>query len=225
MISIMTLMKTNSELTDDIMTEAAPDMAQPIDPNGPVLGCVFNRVSDRSQKGITYARSDIEFDAIGQFFCRDISSGMTAAGEGVLDMTMGVPSDVVDAVDLILCLQNTVVEPPKDGSCLKRMSILRKRPDVSAEFFQEQWFELHAILVKRLPGLKGYRQNLVLDGPRNAQGEMMVDGMVELWFEDGAAIDAAFGSDIGNTTMMHAKEFIAEISTFLVEPYCESGLS
>ena len=143
---------------------------------------------------------------------------MTAASTGDFSMTIGLPGPLISEIHSIVCLQNTVVAPPVDGTGLKRMSILRKRPDVSAEEFQAQWFELHSILVKRLPGLSGYRQNLVLDGPRDEEGHMMVDGMVELWFPNGETIDQAFQSDIGNTVMMHAKEFISEISTFLVEP-------
>jgi hypothetical protein len=54
---------------------------------------------------------------------------------------------------------------------------------------------------------------------------MMVDGMVELWFPDTETIEAAFRSDVGITTMTHAKEFIAEISTFLVEPTEVSGVA
>ena len=138
---------------------------------------------------------------------------------------MGLPGPLVAELHPIVCLQNTVIAPPEPGTALKRMSILRKRRDVSAEFFQEQWFNLHTILLKRFHGICGYRQNLVLDGLRDADGDMMVDGMVELWFPDAETIERAFQSDVGNTTMMHAKEFISEISSFLVDPVHLSGLS
>ena len=38
-------------------------------------------------------------------------------------------------------------------------------------------------------------------------------------FDDAAAIDTAFGSPQGQTLMMHAREFIGEITTFLVETH------
>jgi EthD domain len=44
-----------------------------------------------------------------------------------------------------------------------------------------------------------------------------IDGIVELWFEDVDAIERGFRSDRGRTTMMHAQEFISEISTFMVD--------
>jgi uncharacterized protein (TIGR02118 family) len=225
MISVMALIETSTELGPDVGSESLDALRAQADGTDSILGQVFNRVSDSSQKGIDYARGGIHLDAIAQFFCPDISSGMSAAASGALDLAMGVPGHLIEEMNPILCLQNTVVPAPSDTSCLKRMSILRKRPDVSAEEFQEQWFDLHAILVKRLPGLRGYRQNLVLDGPRDPEGHMMVDGMVELWFDDTDAIEAAFRSDIGTTIMTHAREFIAEIATFLVDPVHISGVS
>jgi uncharacterized protein (TIGR02118 family) len=97
------------------------------------------------------------------------------------------------------------------------MSLLRKRPDVSSEVFKDEWFNLHALLVRRLPGVLGYRQNLVLDGA-DEDGERVVDGIVELWFESLESIEGAFTSPRGITTMTHAKEFIAQINTYVVQP-------
>jgi len=42
---------------------------------------------------------------------------------------------------------------------------------------------------------------------------------VELWFRDAEELESGFGSSSGNTLMTHAEEFIAEISTFLVEEH------
>lgn len=223
MITVMALMRTKMDLNAEQVTTGIADMRPVSDAN--VLGQVFNRVSDASQKGISYARGSFELDAISQFFFSDISASMSAAHAGGVDLTMCVPNHAIEQMEMILCLQNTVISPPSDKSGLKRMSILRKRPDISDEKFQDQWFNMHSILVKRLPGIAGYRQNLVIDGARNAKGERLVDGMVELWFPDGETIDTAFQSDIGITTMTHAKEFISEITTYLVQPYEISGCS
>lgn len=222
MICAMALVQTATDLRETVVQDN--DAAMRASSGDGVLGSVFNRVVDRSQKGIDYARGGFDFDAVTQFFFPDISASMTAATLGRFNLAMGLPGPVVADLQSILCLQNTVIAPPAPGTALKRMSTLRKRPDVSAEAFQEQWFNLHSVLAKRLPGVCGYRQNLVLDGPRDADGRMMVDGMVELWFPDGETIDAAFGSGPGNTLMMHAREFISEISTFLVEPTVIAGV-
>ncbi|MGG7565519.1 EthD family reductase [Rhodovulum sp. DZ06] len=225
MLCAMALLSTATDLTDAAVDAAADALARRGDPGAQVLGRVFNQVVDRSQKGIDHARGGLEADAITQHFFADLSASMTAAHGGAVDMAMGLSGPAVAETNLLLCLQNTVAPPPPPGAHLKRMSILRKRPDVSPEAFQEQWFELHALLVRRLAGLSGYRQSLVLDGPRDETGALLADGMVELWFPDAAAIEAAFRSDVGTTTMTHAREFIAEISTWLVRPVTVSGVS
>ena len=225
MISVMALIRTATDLSESLVKDTLAASGQRHDEEEGIVGRVFNRVIDSTQRGIEYARPSIQLDAIAQFFCRDISSGMSGAASGGLNLSMGVPGHIIEEMQPILCLQNTVIPAPASGPMLKRMSTLRKRPDVSAEEFQKQWFDLHAVLVKRLSGIAGYRQNLVLDGPRDATGAMLVDGMVELWFPDAAAIETAFRSDIGITTMTHAKEFIAEIGTFLVDPVHVSGVA
>lgn len=63
--------------------------------------------------------------------------------------------------------------------------------------FDEEWRLEHARLVKLVPGVRGYRQNVVVG--READGR-------------------AFSTPEGVTLMQHATTFIDEITTFLVEP-------
>ena len=68
----------------------------------------------------------------------------------------------------------------------------------------------------------GYTQNVVVDRYRTmtekaTRDELPVDGIVELWFPDADAIVNAFASAQAGITQTHAKDFIATITTFLVE--------
>ena len=78
--------------------------------------------------------------------------------------------------------------------------------------------------MRQLPGILGYRQNRILSrewpkGHGVSHEVWPVDGVVELWFADTAALDAAFASPAGQAAMAHANTFIEEITTFLVEPF------
>jgi uncharacterized protein (TIGR02118 family) len=103
------------------------------------------------------------------------------------------------------------------------MSLLRRRPDVSPERFAHEWRAVHGPLAGAMPGVLGYRQNLVT-GRQSPKGTdvgydaLPIDGVVELWFADPDTLNAAFASPHGQETMAHALEFIGEITTFLVEP-------
>ncbi len=104
---------------------------------------------------------------------------------------------------------------------IKRMSILTRRPDVAPDRFREHWFGLHADLLKKLlPEVKGYVQNLWLGpgpNPLRPPGPHKIDGIVELWFENEAAMEAAFASDRGKELMADGRLFIDTVTTFVVE--------
>ena len=97
---------------------------------------------------------------------------------------------------------------------IKRMSILTRRAEVTPEDFRAHWFGLHADLVKRMPQVRGYVQNLWLGpgpNPLRPPGPHRIDGIVELWFDDAASMDAAFASDRGQELMADGQEFIAAV--------------
>jgi uncharacterized protein (TIGR02118 family) len=72
----------------------------------------------------------------------------------------------------------------------KVVTLVKRRPDLSVEAFQEYWRDRHAPLVARLPQLRRYVQSAALpQGYRN--GELLFDGMEETWFESEAAYEAA----------------------------------
>jgi hypothetical protein len=142
MIAVMSLVQTHEPLTSEAALAALA--AQKAD-KAAVLGRVFNRVIDRTQKGIDYSRGALELDAIGQVFCGDIASAKALAASVAV-----LPQDRIAAAHPIICLQNTVIPVPASRTGLKRMSILRKRPDVSSEDFQNEWFRLHSVLVARI---------------------------------------------------------------------------
>jgi uncharacterized protein (TIGR02118 family) len=100
------------------------------------------------------------------------------------------------------------------------MSILKRRGDLSEEAFRREW-KVHGDLVRKMPGVSAYRQNVVISrevvkGQPCGYDDFPIDGIVELWFEDVETLEAAFGSEAGKATMAHAKTFLAEITAFVV---------
>jgi uncharacterized protein (TIGR02118 family) len=181
-----------------------------------------NHVVDSSQLGIDYPRGDQQVDGFSQLWfddpmnCNRIPKNDTLLAED--------EARFIGNMKLLILKQNVVIPTSTDRPLIKRMSILKRRPDVDTETFQREWTEVHSELVRKLPGVEGYTQNLVIDrmierGKSAAYEEIPIDGIVELWFRDIPSLEAAFASSVGQNTMGHAKTFIGEISTFLVEPY------
>jgi uncharacterized protein (TIGR02118 family) len=186
-------------------------------------GYVQNLVTDQAQRGIDFKRGPLSFDGFSQLTFDSLTEMRQLIGPSVLEALVADEANFLHDITVITTLRNVVVTPPKSGKFVKRMSTLRKRPDITITEFQQEWFNAHSFLVKRIPGLLGYRQNLVIDRQKNRMADaddgmgLGIDGIVELWFEDVDAIERGFRSDRGRTTMMHAREFISEISTFMVE--------
>lgn len=184
---------------------------------------VQNHVTDSLQRGIQFARGPEQLDGISQLSFDD-AGAMQAAVDGDIGPRLVADEDhFIGRLRILTLEQHTVVAPPPPGTAIKRMSLLRRRADVSPEVFAREWQAVHGPLVMRQAGVLGYRQNRVT-GRQSPKGcevgyeGLPIDGIVELWFADAAAIDAAFGSPEGRETMAHAQTFIGEITTFLVEP-------
>jgi len=181
-----------------------------------------NHVVDRQQRGISYARGAWDFDGISELWFDDLPSMQRAFSTDLVSELGADESTFIGDLKLVTAIQQQVVPIATGEPLIKRMSTLKRRPDVSAERFQREWFDVHSQLVKRLPEVKGYTQNLIFDrsherGRPIAYDEFPIDGIVELWFGDADALESGFGSASGKTLMTHAEEFLAEISTFLVE--------
>jgi uncharacterized protein (TIGR02118 family) len=72
---------------------------------------------------------------------------------------------------------------------LKFVVVLYRRPDLTFSQFRRHLLEIHAPLAKKLPGLRKYVQNhIVADPTRKSPGW---DAIVELYFDDWAAMEAA----------------------------------
>ena len=183
-----------------------------------------NHIVDRQQRGISYARGALDFDGISELWFDDLPSMQRAFSTDLVNELGADEATFIGDLKLITAIQHQVIPVPKGERLIKRMSTLKRRPGVSAEKFQREWFDVHSELVKRLPEVKGYTQNLIFDrshgrGRPITYDEFSVDGIVELWFRDAEDLESGFGSPSGKTLMTHAEEFITEISTFLVDEH------
>jgi len=183
-----------------------------------------NHVTDSVQRGINFERGPEQLDGFSMLWFDSLDAMRAAmatdAGRALVADELHFIGDLrIVSIDQLEVMPPVIAQP-----VIKRMSLLRRLPTVSHETFTHEWRVEHARLVQRLSGVRGYRQNLVLDreapkGHPVGREAMPIDGIVELWFDDAASLDGAFVSPQGATLMMHAREFIAEITTFLVETH------
>lgn len=80
---------------------------------------------------------------------------------------------------------------------LKFMVVLYRKPGMTPQEFRRHLEEVHGALARNLPGLRKYTQNFVLPDPKRNPGW---DAIVELYFDDWDAMEAAWASPQGTTS-------------------------
>ena len=79
-----------------------------------------------------------------------------------------------------------------------RMGLIYKHDSWTFEDFQAYWRDKHGPLVAKIPNLREYWQNPVIDrlqrGIDFARGPWNFDGFSQLWFDDAKQADVAFNS-------------------------------
>ena len=93
----------------------------------------------------------------------------------------------------------------------KLMVFLTKRADLSREEFRRYWREVHGPLGAKMPGVRRYVQNHgIADGAP-------FDGVAEMWFDDMAALQAAFASPEGAAAAADVPNLLAGTQMMVVE--------
>jgi uncharacterized protein (TIGR02118 family) len=184
-----------------------------------------NLVTDRLQRGIEFARGPWDFDGFSQLYFDEMSQADHAfARSEVAAELVADERRFLGDLHIVTTEQHVVAPLPdvaKRAALLKRISTLKRHPDISEDDFRREWV-VHRDLVRKMPGVAAYRQNVVI-GRERIKGQpcgydqLPIDGIVELWFEDTATLAAAFASPAGRVTMQHALTFLAEITAFVVE--------
>ena len=78
---------------------------------------------------------------------------------------------------------------------IKLVALVRKRADLTDTAFAAYWLGVHAPLAASIPGMRGYRINIVTDpGPGPAAA---YDGSAEIWFDSRETMEAGLASAEG----------------------------
>ena len=101
---------------------------------------------------------------------------------------------------------------------IKRISLVRRKPDWTDEAFIAHWMGPHAAIVKQLPGLRGLRFGDVQSWTP-ADG-VAWDGIGEIWFDSVEAATAAFAAEPYRSQLIEDRKiFLGEGQSCFVEEH------
>jgi hypothetical protein len=122
-----------------------------------------DHVIDRLQRGIDFALGPWEFDGFSQLWIADPHQPF---GGGELPERIVADETIfLGNLHIVTVEQTTVVAVPPASTrkrMMKRMSVIRRRPELSESEFRAEW-KVHADWVKTMSGVVGYRQNAVVE--------------------------------------------------------------
>jgi uncharacterized protein (TIGR02118 family) len=101
---------------------------------------------------------------------------------------------------------------------IKSMTLIVRKQGMSREDFERHWREIHAPLAKGVPGISRYIQ-WHIEGAHARQEQdigVQIDGIAEVWYEDRAAMERAWGSEEMRALAHDRAQFIGQASTLLV---------
>lgn len=102
---------------------------------------------------------------------------------------------------------------------IKRISILIRRPQDDRETFSKHWNGVHGALVAKLPAVGRYVQNHVVDEfptGSSGMGTYDIDGFVELYFSDDAAMRGAFAGPGAEPVWADEPNFLGHSTAYAI---------
>jgi uncharacterized protein (TIGR02118 family) len=100
---------------------------------------------------------------------------------------------------------------------IRRVGLLKRRPDMTQDEFFAYWIETHAALARQVVGLRGYRINRLL----GQTPPMGWDGLGELWFDSPEAAEEGLAgtSDLARRIDDDLRRFVGERVTFYTQSH------
>jgi uncharacterized protein (TIGR02118 family) len=96
---------------------------------------------------------------------------------------------------------------------IKRISLARRRPDLSREAFAAHWLGPHAEIARSIPNIRGYIINLIDDPERVGW-----DGVAETWFDTrDDAVNGFESEPIVSLLRDDRPKFLDEVVVFFVD--------
>lgn len=102
---------------------------------------------------------------------------------------------------------------------IKRVTLLRRREDLSVAEFRDHWANPHAAIARGFQGLRRYDQNRVDRCLWRTEGAgFEVDGLVELWFESEEAVASNATSGTTRALIEDEPRFLSGLTALAVGP-------
>jgi uncharacterized protein (TIGR02118 family) len=165
-----------------------------------------------------------EFDGVAQVWFDSLEARAAAAASPEGKRWHADGGTIIGNIRMFVTREQFVVPVPANRPKFKTLSVIKRKPEFSAEKFHHEWAVVHAPMARAVPGLRGFTLNEVveeqfrpdippfpLDGP--------VDGFTESWWDSPASRAQMVASAEGKAWFAHGSTFIGHVRSILLEEH------
>ncbi len=124
-----------------------------------------NAVTERMQRVLSVPPGSWDFDGFSQLWFDGVQQASSAVEDSEFACALIADEQhFLSTLHIITAIQHFVVNVPTDAgrdTLWKRMSIATRRHDSTEDDFRREW-RIHEALIKKVPGVRGYRRNVVI---------------------------------------------------------------
>ena len=143
-----------------------------------------------------YERGEPDYDGVAEAWFDDTDAMRSLAPSPEYAAVRADEANFIDAASMgaVVTDEVVVVDGPAPAGAAKLIAFLRKRSDVSVDFFRDHWRAKHGPIAARIPGNRRYVQCHPRRRSYEAGRRPVFDGVPMSWFDDVEALRAAAAS-------------------------------
>jgi uncharacterized protein (TIGR02118 family) len=164
-----------------------------------------------------------EFDGLAQVWFDSLEARAAAGASAEGKAWHADGGTIIGGIRMFVTTERFVVPVPAvNRPKYKTLSVIKRKPELSAQQFHHEWAVVHAPMARAVPGLRGFTLSEIaeeqfrpdiapfpLDGP--------LDGFTESWWDSPESRAQMVGSAEGKAWFAHGSTFIGQVRSILLE--------
>jgi uncharacterized protein (TIGR02118 family) len=163
-----------------------------------------------------------EFDGVAQVWFDSLEARAQAAASAEGKRWHADGGTIIGGIRSFVTRERFIVPVPSNRPAFKTLSVIKRKPELSAKEFHHEWAMVHAPMARAVPGLRGFTLSeiveeqfrpdiapLALDGP--------LDGFTESWWDSPQSRAQMVASAEGKAWFAHGSTFIGHVRSILLQ--------
>jgi len=184
-------------------------------------GYIVSTVVDQQSRADVPGFDMAPFDDLAQTWFDDLEGRARAGASPEGKRWHADGAEIIGNIRMFVTTEDLVVSLPAQRPPVKTLSVIKRRPELSAEQFNRHWRDIHAPMARGVPKLRGFAlsgiveeqfrpdiQPFAMDGP--------LDGFAESWWDSRESRAEMVASDKGKAWFADGAKFIGAVRGILL---------